>query len=283
MLLFTAPLDFERSVYDELISLFPLPNGPEDVRIWLCNPKADFVIDDEVLKGYPALQIIATPSTGTNHIDLAACKKRNIKVLSLLNDRKGLNKITASSEFTLLMLLMSFRSVSKEVSGKNIGLVGYGRIGQNLHRYLGALQANVVFYDPARVDSTGLKELFFHSDVVIICCELNDTSRGMVDFGLLSSMRNGAILVNTARAEVISEVDLIEFLHAREDITYATDVLHNEVTGKSETSKELLMQTKADVLVTPHVAGETFESRTKAARIILELLKNEMRVAPNGR
>ena len=87
----------------------------QDVTAWVPNPGQHFVIDEQVLGLFPALRVIATPSTGQNHIDVEACRRKGIAVFSLLDEREALDSITASAEFTLLLLLNSLRRLALAV------------------------------------------------------------------------------------------------------------------------------------------------------------------------
>jgi lactate dehydrogenase-like 2-hydroxyacid dehydrogenase len=87
-----------------------------DLAAWIMNPGQGFVIDDSVLDLYPGLRLLVTPSTGRNHIDVPACTRRAIPVLSLLDDRETLDVITASAEFTFLLLLNTLRRLDRAVA-----------------------------------------------------------------------------------------------------------------------------------------------------------------------
>ena len=245
----------------------------------------------EQLDLYPELRVIVTASTGTNHIDLKECELRNIKVLSLLDDREGLDEIKASSEFTFLLLLATLKSLKQglaevaggrwkvnerlfrgnELFGKDVGIVGFGRIGQNMFRYCKVFGANIKHvFDPRTVRNGVLEELFENSDIVIICCSLTEVTYGMVDYDLLSRLKKGAVLVNTARGEVMVEADLLRILLERSDLRVGIDVLAGEVHGTHLASSLLCL---SSVTTTPHMAGVTVESQEKAARIALKLLK----------
>ena len=109
---------------------------------------------------------MATPSTGTTHIDLDYCKKRKIKVLPITVSKK-FEKIKASSEFTFLLCLLGFKNLigainqvragnwrnienkirGNEVIGKKVGIIGFGRIGKNLFKYFSAMGAEVNYFD----------------------------------------------------------------------------------------------------------------------------------------
>jgi len=245
-----------------------LDKGGPDIVAWVVDPLGGYV-DRRTIDEYPKLKFLATPSTGTNHIDLKACKKRGIRVISLLDDRYGLEKITSSAEHTLWMLLTLFRSPpAHEISGRLIGLVGHGRIGRYMERYLHALGCNTHYHDPARANSVPLRDIFQKSDGVVICCALTPKTEGMVGKKLLRIMRNGACLVNTSRGEVVKEDELLDILADRPDIRVAVDVATGEVHGTADW--ERLM--KAGVFCTPHRAGSAVEANRKAALIIAKLL-----------
>jgi len=243
----------------------------------------------EQLDLYPELRVIVTASTGTNHIDMWECVKRNIRVLSLLDDRAGLDTIKASSEFTFLLLLATLKNLKpalqevavgrwkqnerlfrgNELHGKTVGFVGFGRIGQNMFRYLKAFGAHVKsIYDPRVVEGGKLEEVF-DCDVVVVCCALTEETTGLIDYDLLSRLREGAVLVNTSRGEVLVEKDLLRILLERSDLRVGIDVLAGEVFGTHLASSLLCLNS---VTVTPHMAGVTIESQKKAAVLALELL-----------
>jgi len=280
-LLFTAPLDFDPLVankYRALAGLDPFEAdvvGTRAVEVWVCNPKQHFMVDKLVLNLFPKLKILATPSTGTNHIDMEECKKRGIKVLSLLDDRPRLNEISASSEFTFKLILDALRmNPPRELRDKTVGIVGYGRIGRNIADWCLMFGAwDVFIYDPYVRDSASvsLDAIFSQCDIVVICCALTDETRGMVGKELISCMKRGAALVNTARGEVINEHELVDVMRKRRDLRVVLDVICGEVDGTA--NPERLKSLGA--IVTPHIAGETYDSRTKAAEIIYDLIVRE--------
>jgi phosphoglycerate dehydrogenase-like enzyme len=290
--LFTAPLDFDPAVMAEYEANFrvtwgfPYEFDSSKITTLVCDPSADYVIDDIILRGlYPSLRLLATPSTGTNHIDLEACKRRGVKVISLLDDREGLNTISASAEFTFKLLLDALRlPPARELQGKSVGLVGLGRIGKRLMRWCNSFGAEVYWYDP-RYMATGdtdacsgncivgdtLEEVF-ECDAAIICCALTPETHGMITADLLRLLPHGAAVINTARGEIINEADLLTMMDERRDLRVAVDVVTGMVNGTAR-PEEL---TRRGAIVTPHIAGATYDSRTKAARIILNLLEREL-------
>jgi D-3-phosphoglycerate dehydrogenase len=288
-ILFTAPVDFDTDVVKDYMTLgnvgflnssLPELGFPtcEKYTAWVCNPKANRVIDESVLRFFSNLEILATPSTGLNHIDLDACAKRGVKVISLLDDRAGLDEISASAEFTFKLLLDAMRiPPALELQGKDVGIVGFGRIGKRVWKWAGKFWAGTWIYDPYVKDcpNTPLETLFEECDAVVICCAYTKETHHMITAKMLRSMRHGAALINTSRGEVIDEFALAMVMEERPDLRVAVDVLEGETTG-TQNPQRLISR---GAIVTPHIAGETFDSRTKAARIILNLLKKELQHA----
>ncbi len=226
---------------------------------------------------------IATPSTGTDHIDLEFFRFQGVPVYSLLDDREALSEIRASSEYTFMAILMGLRHIDRvigsldrrepghELYWKHVGIVGMGRNGSNVKRWCMAFGASVVFSDPyVGVGYIPLKSIFKHCDVVVLTCTYNSETYHMIDRPLLESMPEGAVLVNTSRGGVINEKDLVDVLRVRPDITAVLDVLEGEIEGRAKESPLWLMK---NVILTPHIAGFTHESMEKAHNIAVRLLE----------
>lgn len=305
--LFSAPYGFLENLLEEFQSFISTEFSEvwryeelktrQDVIAWIPNPGQLFIIEERALAHFPALRVIVTPSTGLNHIDLRACSARGVKVYSLLDRRDLLERITASAEFTFLLVLNALRRLdvavgevrerrmrSKEgmlrgyeLAGKRVGLVGLGRNGRRLSRYCAAFEAQVFYYDPyvtdGRLQRLGLKELFESCQVVCVCCALTDETRGMIGYDLLRCLPKGAALVNTSRGEVISEGSLLRILRERPDLRVGLDVISGEVENRHHASPLLPYHDSGQIVVTPHIAGATVESQTKAAQAALKILK----------
>jgi len=276
------------------------------LAFWVVDPGQNFLVDEDVLRLFPALEAVITPSTGTNHLNLDACQERGIAVYSLLDDRKGLNRISASAEFTFLLLLNTFRRLhvamaesssgrwrereevmrGRELSGKRVGLVGMGRIGRRMATYCSAFDAQVVYHDPYVDESSwkkvSLEGLFEHSDAVCVCCALTSETEGLIGLPLLSRLKEGASLVNTSRGEIIVETDLITVLSERPDINVALDVLPGESRNLHRSSELIEFHKRGRIVVTPHVAGATQESQSKAAHCALSLLERHISKESSG-
>lgn len=301
--LWSAPYEaFPRNrVYDDLEFLFE----EGDCDVWVVDPIRE--VTSEQIESKPSLKLIVTPSTGTDHLPLAMWKqkpRRKVDYLCLLDDREGLEKITASSEFTFLLILAALRRFhvgylqlkskrprdehvfrGNELQGKNVGLVGYGRIGRNVARYCLAFGANRVrYYDPYVRLSVKLDDILQQSDIVVICCAFTSETERMIRKEHLEMLPEGAVLVNVARGEVIDQLGFEFVLGKRPDLRVALDVLPGEAIGKHLDNPIL---DHPHVICTPHMAGITQESQEKAARIVLGLIEqwatNHARIERDGR
>ena len=268
----------------------------------IVDPGTDFYLDESYFKKYKNLKIVGTPSTGVSHIDTDFLKQKNIKYFCLLDDRKSLNSITASAEYTWMHIMNGFRRFllatrnirewrsldnenflrTNELSGKNILIIGLGRIGKKIKRYSTAFEMNVDYYDPYVIDKeinriNSLKNLKKY-DCISINCYLNKETHNLIDESFLeqTGTNKKLVIVNTSRGEVVNEEDLYSFLQAnRNNVYYGCDVLCNEqdIVKLRKSKIYLLSNYSNNVVITPHVAGATIESQTKAFSSIVQLCK----------
>lgn len=310
-LLFSAPFSFlgnTKNKFNELIQtdFREIWTSGElgDVRYtryWIPNPGQAFSINKKILDKFECLKMIITPSTGKNHINLDDCLERGIKVKGLLDNLHTLRTIRASSEFTFLMLLNGLRRMDyainevrnlrwrhnedlmrgNELIGKKIGIIGLGRNGSNIAKWSQSFDAIVSFYDPYVENESyekyqTLDDLFEISDIIVICCTLNELTYQMIGKKLLKKTKKNALLVNSSRGELIIEDDLKDILEIRKDIRVSLDVLSNEVKAKQFSSPLMKFIESGRIIVTPHIAGATYESQNKAAIGAFELLKEHI-------
>lgn len=312
-ILFSAPHEFlPSSLKDSFRKVLPTEFrevstaeeivNDDKLTVWCPNPGQKFVIDENILDFFPSLEVIATPSTGRNHIDLEACARKGVTVRALIDDRETLDTIAASPEFTFLLLLMLLRRPDiglmetasgrwriredemrgHELDGKLVGLIGYGRIGHRLARYCHAFNAKVSYFDPY-VEETDITKkciegIFSESDIVFVCCSLTAETTGMIGNDLFQLLKKDAYLINTSRGEVLLEQDLADVLKQRTDLSVALDVLSGEVTATQYKSPLISFFNSGRILITPHIAGVTHESQTKAANGSLRLIKQHYQV-----
>ena len=243
---FECPITFIESEIS-MVGVFTVDN--ENPECIILNPGVDTFYGKEYFEQFKNLKVVGTPSTGVNHMDCEYLKKKEIKFYSLLDDRKSLDNITASAEFTWLHIMNLVRKFSyslsyvpywrsienednlrsRELSGRKLGIIGFGRIGKKIKRYAEAFEMQVKFYDPyvngeGKVDS--LQDLS-DSDIISINCYLTEETKGMITYDVFEYFKYGLMVVNTSRGEVVDEnyiADLVE----EGKINYACDVLQNE-------------------------------------------------------
>ncbi len=306
-LLISAPFDFlnaEKKFLIKNFNCFFITNLSKTNIIknlsnkdaWLCQPCPTFKIDKSVLSRFDKLKIICTPSTGTTHIDLEYCKKRNIKINSIGGLKETL-KIKASSEYTFLLILMCLRKINlvikrnrennwrniehllrgNQIEGKIIGILGYGRIGKNIHKYAKSFGAKVLIYDPfvkGKFKNT-LHKIQNNSDIILSSMSYNKKNFNFFDWNFFKNLKKKPIFVNTSRGECVNEKDLIKALKLKKILFAAVDVIKNEQLIMNK--KNILVEyskNNNNLIVTPHIAGLTFESEKIAANITISNLVN---------
>lgn len=273
----------------DFVQLSSLNRG-EKYKIWVVHPCPNFVIDNSILEFLPNLEFVITPTTGTTHIDVFGLEEKGIKVIGLKGS-SVVNQIKASSEFTFIHILNVLRKFTKsvdhvkrgnwrvgdsalrghEVCESVVGIVGLGRIGGNIAKWLNCMGAKVIYYDPFVEDENFIRvhtltDMLSSLDVLVVCVHLNNETKGMINIDILKDMKPNSWLVNTSRGEVIVEEDLIFALTNGIIKGASIDV----VCGEND--HDLLINNRLfnfannfpNLIITPHVAGLTFESESKA-------------------
>jgi len=260
-------------------------------------------IDREVFVRAPRLRLIVTPTTGLNHIDLEEAGRRSIRIVSLRGETAFLRDVRATAEHTVALMLALLRKLpaaalhvkhggwdrtlfqGRELFGKTVGIVGLGRLGRIVARYLEAFGATVMAADPnLSLESTGgvplvpLGELLERSDIVSIHVNLDETTASLFDASCFARLKPGAILINTARGELLDERQLLACLRSGKLAGAAVDVLCDEdATGMSGTPLVEYAAAHDNLIITPHIGGYTEESLSKVelflARRLIELVR----------
>ena len=241
----------------------------------------------------PRCRIIATPVTGLDHIDLEACAARGIQVLSLRGERAFLREVRATAEHTLLLAMALMRRLvpaagdvkdarwdrdrfrGHELYRKTAGVVGVGRLGAIVAEYLSALGMRVLGHDP-HVDvaarglvSASLSELLQAADLVTLHVPLAPETLGLIGEGELRQMKSTAVLVNTSRGGIVDEAALLAALKRGSTAGAALDVVAGEPESIRADSPLVGYASAHDnLLITPHIGGNTFESFEKTERFI---------------
>jgi glyoxylate reductase len=239
-------------------------------------------IDAAVLDRAPALRVVANCAVGLDNVDVAAATARRIAVT---NTPDVLTEATAELAFALALAAArrlgegdrlvrsgAWRGwaldqlLGVQLAGKQLGIVGFGRIGQALARRALGFAMRVVYADPAVASAAparrvSIDELFATSDVVSLHCPLTPETHRLVDARRLAAMKPTAILVNTARGACVDEPALIDALEAGRIFGAALDVYDRE----PELEPRLLACPR--LTLAPHIGSATTEARTQMAQL----------------
>lgn len=261
------------------------------------------VISDEIMALCPKLKFIGVLATGVNIVDLKAAKERNIVVSNV-----PAYSTDSVAQLTIALLLELAHHVGAhsdavlrgdwsrsadfcfwnypliELAGKTMGIVGFGKIGQTTARIARALGMRVAAfghhgirreYLTEGIESVTLEELYERSDVISLHCPLTDESRGMINSEAIKKMKDGVLLINTARGPLICEEDLKAALNSGKVGGAAVDVVETEPIRKDSP----LMQAK-NIIITPHIAWAPKEARERLLDISVENLRAYIKGSP---
>ena len=234
-------------------------------------------VDAELLDAAPRLRLVANHAVGYDNVDVPACTARGVWVT---NTPDVLTESTA--DLTLALILSLSRRLREgeqlvrsgkwagwaptqllgvELSGKRLGILGYGRIGRAVARRAEAFGMRVLF--TARGGGVPLDALLEQSDVLSIHCPLTPQTRGLFDAQRLLQLKRGALLINTARGPIIDEAALAAALQAGHLGGAALDVFEHE----PRVHPALLG--RDDVVLLPHLGSATRETRQRMAEVAL--------------
>lgn len=249
---------------------------------------ANMPLKGEVIHACKNLKFINVAFTGVDHVDLAAAKEMGVKV----SNASGYSTQSVA-ELALGMMLSLLRNVPQveercragktkdglvgtELRGKTVGIVGAGAIGQNTGRLCKAFGCKVIAYNhrpkqaaEGTIDEfVDLDTLTRESDIISLNCPLNDSTRGMFDFGRIAMMKKTAILINVARGPVVDSRALADALNEGRIAGAGIDVFETE--PPLDVNHPLLHT--PNTIVTPHVAFASKESMALRAQIVFDSL-----------
>lgn len=248
---------------------------------------ANMPMPDEVIASCEKLKFIDVAFTGVDHVGLDACREKKIAV----SNASGYSN-EAVAELVIGMALSLLRNVPQvearvraggtkdglvgsEIKGKTVGIIGLGKIGSRLAELFHAFGAKVLAQSrtkhedaPEYICQVSQEELLKESDIVVLHCPLNESTRGMIDAKKLSMMKKSAILINVARGPVVNAQDLADALNQDVIAGAGIDVFDQEPPLSLE---EPLLGAK-NTLLTPHIAFASRESMSLRARIVFDNL-----------
>ena len=263
--------------------------------------RVDPAINKEILDAAKKLKVIGVCSVGLNHIDMATAKEKGIQVFNA----PGLND-NAVAELTIAKMLEisrhtipacidvkvnktwdKYKFMGRELRGKTLGILGFGRVGQRVAKLAHAFQMYVVAYDPYLPDyvfdqeatkGVSVEELLKTSDFVSIHMPLTPETKDLFNAKSIATMKDGAVVLNMARGGIVNEQDMYEALKAGKLGGFATDVMANELAAGGLTEGagfDSPLFECDNFIVSPHLGAQTED----AARAIGVHIINKVKEA----
>lgn len=251
------------------------------------------IMNEDMLEEASKVKLLCVTATGYDNIDLDYAKKRNIAVSNVINYSTPavaqhtfalalyiLEKISyydqyvKSGAYSNQLGFSNFDEKFMELEGKTWGIIGMGNIGRKVAQIAGAFGCSIIFYSASgtnndsqyrRVDfDTLLKE----SDIVSIHCPLSERTKNLMNKEAFRKMKSSAVLVNVARGPVVNDEDLYEALEEGLIAGAGLDVLGKEPMEKTNPLGKIKDSRK--LIITPHMAWASVESRTRCLKEVYE-------------
>ncbi|CAL5222900.1 g5329 [Coccomyxa viridis] len=266
----------------------------EDADVVITTPFFPGYLTPERIKKAPKLKLALTAGIGSDHVDLEAASEAGITVAEVTG-----SNVVSVAEHVVMMILSLVRNyipayhqvidgewnIAKiaenayDLEGKIVGTVGAGRIGQRvLQRLKGFDCAELLYSDYAQLPKeveeklgakyTSLEDMVKKCDVVTINCPLHKGTRGLFDQTMLTNMKKGAYLVNTARGAIVDRDALVKVLESGHLAGYAGDVWYPQPAPKDHP-----WRTMPNHAMTPHYSGTTLDAQARYAAGTKEILR----------
>lgn len=254
-------------------------------------------ISREAMEQTPSLKLICVSATGMNNVDLKAAKEHNIAVknvedystasvaqhtlcmiLSLLNQPAFHDHYVKSGAYSQHNIFTYLGAPFWELQGKRLGIIGLGNIGRKVASIAEAFDCEVVYYSSSgkdrheRYSRLSIEELLQSSDIVSIHAPLNDATRNLINYERLKLMKREAILINTGRGGIIHEKDLCKAVDEKLIRGAALDVFSQEPIPQDHPL--LRLKHPERILLTPHIAWASVESRTLLMEKVYQNIKS---------
>ena len=252
-------------------------------------------LTEETFAACPSIRFVGVLATGYNVVDVDAAKRRGIPVCNVPT-----YGTTAVAQFTMALLLEVCHHVGAhsdavregawaacpdfcfwnypliELAGKTMGIIGFGRIGQDVGKLAQAFGMKVLAFDNhkrSELESDTMRyaeldELFAESDVISLHCPLFPTTQGIINAENIKKMKDGVIILNDSRGPLIVEQDLYDALESGKVAAAAVDVVSTEPIREDN----FLLKAK-NMMITPHIAWAPKESRARLMDVAVKDLE----------
>ncbi|PCJ02260.1 MAG: hydroxyacid dehydrogenase [Alphaproteobacteria bacterium] len=242
-------------------------------------------VSKRLMEALPNLEIIAQFGVGYDNIDLVAAQERDIVVTNtpdVLTDDTAdvalflmLNVARRAVEADMFVRVGRWHSgampLSTSISGKTVGIVGLGSIGQAIAQRAAAFNTKVIYHSRTKKDAVytyykDLKEMAVAADFLILACAGGDETKHLINYEILDALGAEGFLINIARGSVVKEDDLLIALRNKSIAGAGLDVYADEPNVPEEMIK------MDNVVLSPHVGSATVETRSKMGQLVIDNL-----------
>lgn len=259
--------------------------------------RSKFTIDKEFLDQATSLKFITRSGAGLENIDINYAKEKNVQVFNSPEGNRD-----AVGEQAIGMLLSLFNNLNRadqevrqglwkreenrgiELKGKTVGIIGYGNMGQAFAQRLRGFDCRVIAYDKYKTNfsekhaqSASLEQIFEETDILSLHVPLTSETQFMVNENFIQSFQKNIFIINTARGKVLKTDALVQGLNSGKIKGACLDVLEYESNSFEQFDNEVNVPDsleyirKSDkVILSPHVAGWTFESYVKLSDFLAQ-------------
>jgi len=252
-------------------------------------------IDKKFIDSCKNLKFIARVGSGLENIDTDYAKKKNIEIISAAEGNANavgehaigmlltlLNKIIKSNNEIKNNVWAREQNRGIELDGKTIGIIGYGNTGKSLAKKLSGFSVRILCNDIIEEESdkyathVSISEIMKSCDIISLHTNLNDSSFQLINKDFINNCKKPFFLINTSRGECLKTSDIVDGIKTGKILGACLDVIENE--SKSfeylNTNSDFEYLKKSEkVVLTPHVAGWSIESKLKLAQVVLEKIK----------
>ena len=283
-------VDYRPNVTREDIKV--LHNGYDGLIV-----RSKTIIDRDLLGEAPTVKFIGRAGAGLDNLDIDYLNEKKIFILHAAEGNRD-----AVGEFTIGLLLSLLRNISAsdsqvktyiwereknrggEIMGKTVSIIGYGNMGRAFAQRLSGFGCKILAYDKYKkgfgsnfCQEVGMDRVFAETDILSLHIPLTHETRKLVDMKYFERFQKDIILVNTARGEIVPLNDLAAAIEKGKVRGAALDVLENEKLNQFTPQQQQsfnYLKSKANVILTPHIAGWTFESHLKINVALVEKIKD---------
>lgn len=286
---YTKSFFAELAKYSDYVKVSSIDDNTrlDDITILVIRSKTK--VTKELVDGMPSLQLVISSTHGCDHVSVDYLRERGIRFYNVpvqsYDVAQGVIAYILAHSVNLVAGNRSMKRgewkkdtlVGCRIEGKTLGVIGYGKIGEQVAKLGRALGMTVVTYDPYKESSefdVTLDTLLTKSDFITVHVPLTNETNGMIGKTEISRMKRGAYLINTARGGIIDQEALLEALHTEKLGGAALDVYVSQLPFDNEVTNRLVKNER--VTATPHSIGQSAEAMKEKGRGVIKIIRDHV-------